>query len=374
MICIKCKVNIQDDFVYCPWCGRKQIAEKHRKVRGNGQGTVYKDGDKYRAVVVIGTYLDENGKRKRKTKSARFDKKKDAIDALVTLKAAEMKSYNIKFKELYDRWFPTHEASHSTLNNYSAAIKYFEPLWHRRIDNIDIDDLQECIDSSGLGIRTQQNMKTVCGLMYKYGIPRHLIPENLNLAPFLKCNGDAPTPRASFTDIQIEAIRRQIGKVFGAEYVYSLIYLGMRPSEYLELAKDSYDREHNALIIGKSKTEAGIRAVTISPKINSIIQKCVERAQDALICDASGRPYNLKAFTENVFYPVLEAAEIENPVIDGRHKFTPHSCRHTFSTLMKRVSGADKDKLELIGHTSTEMLRYYQDVEWKDLQAITDAI
>ena len=41
---------------------------------------------------------------------------------------------------------------------------------------------------------------------------------------------------------------------------------------------------------------------------------------------------------------------------------------------MKRVDGADKDKQELIGHASAEMLRYYQDVEIADLRRITDAI
>ena len=58
----------------------------------------------------------------------------------------------------------------------------------------------------------------------------------------------------------------------------------------------------------------------------------------------------------------------------SRHRLTPHSCRHTFATLLKRVQGAEKDKLELIGHASGEMLRYYQDVGLEDLRKITDAI
>lgn len=41
---------------------------------------------------------------------------------------------------------------------------------------------------------------------------------------------------------------------------------------------------------------------------------------------------------------------------------------------MKRVNGSDKDKLELIGHTSTEMLRHYQNVNFADLRKITDAL
>lgn len=54
--------------------------------------------------------------------------------------------------------------------------------------------------------------------------------------------------------------------------------------------------------------------------------------------------------------------------------YTPHSCRHTFATLLKRAQGSDTDKLALIGHTSTSQLRDYQDVTFADLRALTDKI
>ena len=41
---------------------------------------------------------------------------------------------------------------------------------------------------------------------------------------------------------------------------------------------------------------------------------------------------------------------------------------------MKRIDAPSKDKLELIGHTSEEMLRYYQDVKVDDLRRITDML
>lgn len=53
-----------------------------------------------------------------------------------------------------------------------------------------------------------------------------------------------------------------------------------------------------------------------------------------------------------------------------RHRYTPHSCRHTFATLL----APDKDKLRLIGRTSAEMLRHYQDVDVDSLRRITDAL
>ena len=62
--------------------------------------------------------------------------------------------------------------------------------------------------------------------------------------------------------------------------------------------------------------------------------------------------------------------------LDGvkRRKYTPHSARHTFASLMKNVQAPDKDKLALIGHTSTEMLRHYQDTDLEGLRRIINAM
>ncbi len=373
--CKKCGAELDVCYIFCPMCGRKQTRERSPKKRGNGQGTVLElPNGKYKTVVTLGYYTGEDGKRHRRTRSRVFARKKDAVAAvpeLLNAKPAEKK--RITFKELYDRWLPTHRAGKSTIDCYKAAIKYFAPLWHVPVADIDLDDLQECLDECPHGKRTRQNMKAVCGLVYKYGIPRKVIPENLNLAQFLIVEGEGTARRASFTDEEIEAIKKACGKVPHAEEVYILIYTGFRPSEYLSLTDDSYD---NALqtLTGGSKTAAGRdRVVTLSPKIAPLVA-ALAASGGPLVKDPSGKPWTLKGWTEDVFYPVLEAAGVDNPVEDRRHKYTPHSCRHTFATLMKRVDGADKDKQELIGHASAEMLRYYQDVEIADLKRITDAI
>ena len=373
--CRKCGADLPPGAIFCPMCGRKQTRERSPKKRGNGQGTIIElPNGKYKTVVTLGYYTDEDGKRHRRTRSRVFARKKDAVAAvpeLLNAKPAEKK--RITFKELYDKWLPTHRAGKSTIDCYKAAIKYFAPLWHVPVADIDLDDLQECLDECPHGKRTRQNMKAVCGLVYKYGIPRKVIPENLNLAQFLIVEGEGTARRASFTDEEIEAIKKACGNVPHAEEVYILIYTGFRPSEYLSLTADSYD---NALqtLTGGAKTAAGRdRVVTLSPKIAPLVA-ALAASGGPLIKDPSGKPWTLKGWTEDVFYPVLEAAGIDNPIEDRRHKYTPHSCRHTFATLMKRVDGADKDKQELIGHASAEMLRYYQDVEIADLKRITNAI
>lgn len=379
--CRRCGAVLPEAAKYCPQCGTAVEVQRHHRKRGNGQGTILvTPGGRYKAIVTLGYYTDEKGKRHRKTRCQTFDKKKDAVAAIPKLLEDPRKEVkkSITFKQLYDAWLPTHRAGKSTMDGYKAAAKYFEPIWPLRIADIDIDDLQECVDDCPHGRRTRENMKAMVGLVYKYGIPRHVVPENLNLSPFLVVSGEGAAHRESFTDIQIQAIKKACGKIPHAEDVYAMIYLGFRPSEFLALTAESYDKAQQALT-GGAKTAAGKgRTVTVSPKIRAIVEAHAASG-GPLFADPDGKAWTLKDFTESAFYPALEAIGIDNPMVEIaggklRHRYTPHTCRHTFATLLKRTAGADKDKQELIGHASPEMLRYYQDAPLDDLRRITDAI
>ena len=285
----------------------------------------------------------------------------------------------MSFFELYEKWLPTHRAGKSTIDCYKAAFKYFKSIWHYRIADIDVDDLQDCIDNCGKGKRTQQNMRTVCGLVYKYGIPRNAVPSNLNLADFLSVGGEASAHRESFTAEEIEKIRAAIGRVPYADYIYSFIYLGFRPSEALDLRIESYNADERCFV-GGAKTQAGInRRVTVSPKIQPYIDSIIgARTEGFVFCDVNGDRFKLRKFLD-VFQDTLDAIGIYNPIVEiaggvKRRKYTPHSCRHTFATLMKQIDAPSKDKLSLIGHSDEEMLRYYQDTNLEDLRRITDAL
>ena len=154
--------------------------------------------------------------------------------------------------------------------------------------------------------------------------------------------------------------------------------VGFRIVENVALDAANYNRKERAFV-GGAKTEAGTdRTVTVSPKIQPYIDAAVkDKIGGAVFVDEDGKPFTPARYRE-LFYSVLEKCGIDNPIVerDGKkfYTYTPHSCRHTFATLMKRVDGADKDKLALIGHTSDEMLRYYQDVNYADLRKITDAL
>lgn len=376
MRCRKCRESIPDGSRFCPCCGAKQDISRAPKKRGNGTGSVYKRGSVWMCAKVIGYTIGSDGKVKRKmvTKSG-FKTKKEALEHLPLL-VKEQRKKSLTWQQLYDAWQPTHRAGKSTMDCYAAAEKYFSPVWPLRFDEIDIDDLQECMDDCPKGKRTRENMKALAGLLYKYAIPRHMA--TLNLGQYLIVGGGDSSEKEALPEEAVAALERCAGVVPWADYVLCQCYLGFRPSEFLALDAKDYNRKERAFV-GGAKTDAGRdRVVTVSPKIQQFVDRLVkDKIGGPVFCAEDGSRMSIEAYRAR-FYGVLDACGIDNPVLEEngvrRRRYTPHSCRHTFATMMKRVPGADKDKLELIGHTSPEMLRHYQDVSFEDLRQITNHI
>lgn len=392
----KCGRELPDGAVWCCWCGRKQHREKRRRTRANGQGCVSKlPNGSWKAEKTLGYKTDPlppdappgaKPHKRRIVVSRCFKTRTEALAALPFLTAADhrpigssmtaRKGERIRLKELYDQWEPTHDKGKSTMNCYRSGFKLFAPLWFVPMADLDIDDLQDCLDDSDLGKRTKENAKTVLGLVYKYGIPRNCVPKDRNLAQFLKINAEGGAGKSGLSSDELEAVRKAAEKGDRtAQLVICHCYLGFRPTALLALTVGDYSPKERAFV-GGIKTEAGKgRTVTVSPRIQPYVEAFLSgRADGPAFPAPGGGPYSLADYRTD-FYALLERLGIQNPIDDqGRHRLTPHSCRHTFATLMKRVQGADADKLALIGHTSTAQLREYQDVSYEDLRKITDQI
>ena len=380
MKCRKCRAELAEGSKFCHICGAKQGVTQNTKSRGNGTGSVYKRSNgTWIAVRVIGTQIiDKEGNAHKKTVSkSGFKTKKEALAYLPKLMEQNRveKSSKITFIQLWDKWEPTHEKSKSTMDCYRAALKKFFPVWNLEVSQITVDDLQECMDDVP-GKRTQENMKTVVGLLYKYAIPRHLA--SLNMGQYLVVGGMKGLGKEGLPMEALEALRSHIGSVPYADYIVAQCYLGFRPSELLALDAANYDRKQKTFT-GGAKTEAGKdRLVPVNSKIQPIIDRLTrDKISGPVFCNPDGSRMSIEDYRQR-FYDVLDACGIDNPIteVDGvkRRKYTPHSCRHTFASMMKNVQGADKDKLALIGHTSTEMLRHYQDVDVEGLRRIIEAM
>lgn len=377
--CRKCHAELPEGAKFCPSCGTKQSIQQRTKSRGNGTGSVYKrENGTWVAFRVLRYSVDDNGKMHKVTASkSGFKTKRDALAYLpnLTQESKREQQKQITFLQLYDKWEPTHRAGKDTINCYRAAKKHFRPVWYLKMSEITVDDLQECMDDVP-GKRTQENMKALCGLLYKYAIPRHIA--TLNIGPYLVVGGAKGIGKEGLPLADLQKLEKQVGKIPYADYIVADCYLGFRPSELLELDVSDYNPTDKT-ITGGAKTDAGRnRIVPVSPVIQSTIDRLTAgRTSGALFGDTSGERMRLEVYREH-FYNALEACGIENPIIEvngqNRRTYTPHSCRHTFATMMKDVKAPDKDKLSLIGHTSTEMLRHYQDTEIDGLRKIVNEL
>lgn len=304
------------------------------KSRGNGQGSVYKlPSGKWRAAITL--YYTKEGRRVYKTKSG-FDKKKDALNYLSTLREEREVAPNIKFVDLYDEWSRQHypRISRDAEYGYRAAYKYCEKLYPWVFGDLKAKDLQAVVDACDKQRRTKADIKSLLNNMYKYAIENDYVEKNY--ATFIKLPPKEKTKNDAFTGEEIEKFWSDYEA--GAEftgYILIMIYTGMRFGELATIKKENmYIKER--YMIGGIKTEAGIdREIPISERIAPIITRLYLQNQKKLL-----------EMPEKVFYnnyrETLERLKIR--------PLKPHCCRHTFSTLMANKGVQPAIIKETAGH------------------------
>ncbi len=381
MLCRKCKKDIQEGSCYCNYCGAKQdIArtKKKSKVRGNGEGTVYKmPNNTWKAEVTLG--FDEKEMpdgtikllRRKATKSG-FASKKEALEYIPQLKQqVPGQNPDIKFKDLYKKWFDIHSEKvvESTLGNYKAAYKYFSSLYYVEFNKIRTEHMQKCIDSCPKGRRTKENMKALGTCLSRYAMQLDIVEKNY--AEYIYIPKEEATEKVAFSKEQIALMWKKVEHNPKIRYVLLLCYTGMRLGEMLNALTANYNREEEYFTAG-SKTKAGKnRIITISPRIKPFFKKYGKG--EYLFFDDGKRPSE-KKFRNDIFYPALIELGIDTVLEDGTHLYTPHCCRHTFATLMKDVDAPTTDKQKLIGHSSFEMTAHYTHTDLDSLRNITNRI
>lgn len=358
------------------------------KARGNGQGTAFKRGDSWTACVVIGWKLPKDPSKPkvpvRKTKGG-FKTKKEAINYCPVLLKKENGLSRMTMQETWDAWSDMYEPRiiPSTMGCYKAAYLHFSPLHNIYMDLITSDQLQACMDDCKAGHRTHQNMKCVAGLLWGYALDHNVVAKDIT--DNLYIGKGSSVQRDPITANEVEIIRKNIGIVRYADYIYCLCYLGFRPGEFLELRKDML---HCAMIkkvpvwyfVNGKKTSAGKDRVVIVPDpiLEIVLSRLFIPGTDLMfpmyVFNRKTIPEFLRFkpmthdyFNKHVFKPLMTTNGFSE-------KKVPYCARHTYADMLKKAKGSDKDKAALIGHSNYLFTQdNYQSSHLADLKQIVDS-
>ena len=361
MECVKCRQKIEDDSVFCRFCGKKQITERKHKKRANNTGTIYKrEGNLTNPWIA----------KKNNVYIGAFKTRTDAQKALERITDIDVNDkYNMTFAQVYERWEAERkrEISDKMLKNYQLAYKQCEALHPMKMRNILRSDYQSAI----IALEVQGKSKSTCSklrvLLGQLG--RWAMEEGITLsnpAEDLTTVAKQKSTRETFTEDEIKKIKES--KLPAADIALILISCGCRPGELFSVPLVNCREDH---FIGGSKTEAGKnRVIPIGPDgieaYKKIRSKAIEDKQQLLIDGYSGKNKTAPNYTKRDWKELMEELGIEG--------LTPYSCRHTFITRAIR-SGMDLPKLEaIVGHVDRETTRIYTHLQAEDLVAAVQTV
>lgn len=360
--CIKCKKEIPDGAVFCPWCGKKQIQERREKARGNGQGSAYQRGKTWTARWTVACYLDENGKMHQRTKTkGGFPSKRAALQYAATPKQSE--SRNPTLREYYNTYLRGDFKSLSD-GRQTATEKAFsrmQEIADCKIDSLTIMQLQDAVDHNADTYYTRRDMKTVLSHCYNLAIAEK--QTTINLARYIKLPKLKEKHPEPFTDDEVLKLWAAYPQEHFIGFILTMIYTGMMPGEVRGLKKEMFDFKRNEIVDGGIKTQKREETPMVFPDFLVPILKelCAEStSRDGKVCCLNKESFYAK------YYECLALA--------GVRRLTPYACRHTTATALASKNIDPFTIKEVMRHAKITTTQRYVHPDMKGMVAAVNQI
>lgn len=322
MDCIKCSTPLPPGAVYCPFCGKKQVAQKRTSTtrRPNGTGSVYKRGKTWEAAVVLGYKLEHgNAVAVRATKGG-FKTKKEAMEYLPILKQTKPKT----IPTLFDLWQRFKDSRHFEKLSESRKEKYWivwrkiEKLTFVRIDFMTVSDLQRIVDGNAKTYYPARDIRDLLSKLYQLALPDGFV--TINLAEFIELPELKAKEQEAFPAADIEKLWNDylIGN-WWTGFILLMIYTGMMPGELMCGLKNQIDWDGKQIRgAGKKTKERKETPIVLADIIMPVLADlCEHTPGEKLICINKDNFYTK-------YYETLERA--------GCKRLPPYACRHTAAT------------------------------------------
>lgn len=347
MLCLKCKAELPENARFCHMCGKPlQAPARTPRRRGNGEGSAYKRGSTWEVAIVLGYYLDENGKAKpkRRTKGG-FRTKKEALAYVPQLRQEKHRT----IPTLLDLWNQYQMGAYQKLSasrqeKYRIAWPRLAALEFTPIDQLTTADLQAAVDQ----VKTfypARDIRDLLSILYQLAMPDQFV--STNLADFLVLPELNAKPQEAFTAEEIGKLWTHYGSGnWWTGYILLMCYTGMMPGELLSARKDMVDLKAKTITgAGKKTKERKAVPIVLADVIVPVVDDLMQHTQgDKLIRINKDNFYT-------VFYQALDDA--------GCRKLPPYTCRHTAATALAESNIPPSVIQKIMRHASFQTTTRY---------------
>ncbi len=372
MECVVCRREVPNGASFCPWCGRRQVAaqpaQRKKRRRPKGSGTVYKKKDENRNLPYVAVVPSETGG---KTVLGHYSSAGEAIQALDSYNAQRTPAERLKstFSEVYEKWSATHfnGIGEDTKDGYIRAYTKAESLWNLEMRTLKTEDYQKIIDDLVADGKSRSMCEKQRGLFRQlclYAMKQDIINKNyadgLELPPAPGPKERILTPEET-AKIRAVADDPQNEMRLTAQIAMVLLYTGMRIDELLSLPRDDVNIK-DGYLIGGEKTDAGKgRFIPILSPIKNILAEwmLLSIGQKYLLPTETGRKKDINN-VEHSFSKLMLDLEINQADTPLRDRITPHALRRTATTTLVEANVAPTATKKIMGHKNfSTTARYY---------------
>jgi len=335
------------------------------------------------------------GKRKQTTRRG-FATRQEAVEAYTKLKnqlykGVQFSTKDVLFADLADEWLRSYEKTVkvSTVLNRKKNLKHLNHfLGSLKINKIKRNTYQNVLNTlheKGYAHNTLTSIQAVANMIFKYALELDLIHQNpASLAKM-------PKKQKTIEDIEntgeeVKFLEKdelleflQAAKNHGLYLDYQmfslLAYTGMRSGELLALKWSDINFEESTISITKTlynprnmigehelltpKTESSIRVLSMDPFLKKILQK--HKVEQTKIKLLTGKDYRDENFViakpsgnpelpQTIGYRMIRLLKKTslNKIV------TPHSLRHTTTSLLIEAGVGVKEIQEILGHSNIQ--------------------
>ena len=286
------------------------------KKRGNGEGSVVKYKDGYRAIIVVGWRDKTHPIKHTKSGFATIREAREYIRSFHEDELVSPCSYTVsKALSLFMDNGMT-KLSPSKQTHYRTVARRIESVWNEDMSSLTVARLQELI--KGMTYYQARDVKSLMSHLYKLAIADGVC--SMNLSSFMVLPELVEEETVPFTAEEVERMWKDYEEYLIDGIALLMIYTGLMPGEIVKIRKENWQGSF-FVDIGIKTDKRKSAAVPIPDKLMPVVEALFQNGKNGSLL-----PYKMDTYRKEFKEMVSR--------IGADARCTPYSCRHTFATML----------------------------------------